>query len=396
MIMKTHCQSRLIIFISIFWIFSIFSVHGQSPDSIHEQFTIIKQIPTTPVKNQYKTITCWSFAVMSMLESELIQSGKGEVDLSEMYVVRQAYIEKAERYVRMHGSINFGGGGALNDPIDIIRKYGILPNNVYSGLKEGSTNHNHIEMDAGLKDYVIGLIKNKKLSLSWKEGFIGILDAYLGKVPEKFLYNNKEYTPLSYSKMLGIDPDNYILLTSFMHHPFYQKFIIEVPDNWSWGQAYNLPLNELQKVIDYSLDKGYSVAIACDMTEKGFMWKKGIALTENLTENDNDKNINPNMWVPNNDSTQQTFKEVSVTPQLRQDAFDNYETTDDHDFQIVGIAKDQNGKKFYIAKNSWGTEGTDYGGFLYLSESYLLYKTLTVLVNKKAIPSDILKKPGLQ
>jgi bleomycin hydrolase len=392
--MKTFFINRFIVFFFIFW-FNIFIVSGQPADSITEKFTVVKSIACTSVKNQNKSKTCWSFAVISMLESELIKEGKGEFNLSEMYIVHQAYLEKAERFLRMHGSINFSGGGALNDPIDIIKKYGIVPANVYTGLKDGSKNINHLEMDAALKDSVIGLIKNKKLSASWKERFSNILDIYLGKIPEIFVYQDKEYTPQSFTKMLDIDPDNYILITSFIHHPYYQKFILEVPDNWSWGESYNLPLNEFQEIIDYSLEKGYTVAIACDMTEKGFLRKKGIALALNFNNTGNDPVNCCGAGVSIGDTSKHKLNEVAVTPQIRQEAFDDYETTDDHDFHIVGIAKDQSGKKFYIAKNSWGTEATKYGGYIYLSENYLLYKSLNVLINKKALPSDIQKKIGI-
>jgi bleomycin hydrolase len=372
-------------------------VQSQSIDSLKEQFTVIKKIDATPVKNQGRTLTCWSFSVIAMMESELFRSGKGEYNLSEMYIVHQAYIEKAEKFVRMHGDIIFGEGGALNDPVEIIKKYGIVPESVYTGLKDGSSYYNHSELFAVLKDYVMGIIKNKNISPRWKEGFIGILDAYLGKVPEKFTYNGKEYTPLSFAKMLGINPDNYILFSSFTHHPYFQKFIVEVPDNWSWGQAYNLPLEDLQRVVDHSLEKGYSCAIATDVSEKGFQWKKGIALAYNEPENNNDngKSNDPSIWIPEKDTTKTTFKEINVTAQLRQLEFDTYETTDDHGMQIMGFAKNQNGEKFYLVKNSWGTEVSPYKGYLYLSDSYFRFKTLTVLVNKNGLPSDVIKKLGL-
>jgi bleomycin hydrolase len=391
--MKIFLSSRFIVFHLIFW-YNFIILYGQSADSTAEKFSEVKSITCTPVKNQNKSLTCWSFAVISMIESDLIKEGKGEYDLSEMYVVHQAYIDKAERYVRMHGTINFGGGGALNDPIDVIRKYGIIPTKVYNGLKDGNTKINHLAMDAALKDNISSKIKNKILSASWKESFVGVLDSYMGNIPEKFTYDNSEYTPLSFATMLGINPDNYILFTSYTHHPYYQKFILEVPDNWSWGESYNLPLSEFQDIIDKSLENGYSVAIACDLTEKGFLWKEGIALALDHPGKRKDS-VNNNGMLISNDSLKHSFDEVAVTPKIRQEAFDNYETTDDHDFQIIGIAKDQNGKKFYVAKNSWGTEGNKYGGFIYISENYLLYKALNVLVNKRALPSKILEKTGL-
>ncbi len=376
--------------------FSFYNGGCQSADLFNEKFTAIKKIETTPVKNQYISITCWSFAVISMLKSDLMQTGQGKIDLSEMYIVYNAYIEKAERFIRMHGNINFGGGGELNDPIDIIRKYGIVPNEAYNGLIAGNLNYNHIEMDNKLKDYVVSLVKKENIAPDWKNGFVAILNNFMGKPPDEFSYNNKKYTPVSYAKSLGIDLGNYILFTSFTHHPYYQKFIFEAPDNWSWGMAYNLPLDEFKHVIDYILDNGNSLAIASDFTEKGFFKKSGFAVALNEAGYDNDKSAMPGKKNTENDTGKFSIPEVNVTPQLRQEAFDNYETTDNHDFHLVGTARDQNNKKFYIAKNSWGTEGLNYGGFFYLSEPYLLYKTLTILVNKKYLPSDILNKPGIQ
>jgi bleomycin hydrolase len=355
-----------------------------------ENFKIICKIGATPVKNQGKSFTCWSYTVISMIESELLTSGKGEYNLSEMFVVHQAYIEKAERFVRMHGTVGIGGGGGMNDPVDIIAKYGIVPTEVYTGLKNGCSLHIHSEMDASLKDYLVKVVNNKKLPSLWKEGFINLLDSFLGKVPEKFIYKNVEYTPVSFAKMIGFNPQDYTLFSSFSHHPYYGQFIIEIPDNWSCGRVYNLPLDELERTVDYSLEKGISVAIAIDITEKGFMWRDGIAiaLNDSNDRNQNDKEI----LLITNDSTKLIFHETHVTPQLRQEAFDSYETTDDHGLHIVGKATDRNGNKFYIAKNSWGADASPFQGYLYVSEQYFLFKTITVLVNKNGIPSDILQK----
>jgi bleomycin hydrolase len=359
------------------------------------EMKILKQVPTTSIKNQYKSNTCWSFSVLAMLESELLKNGKGEFDLSEMYVVHQVYLEKALSYARMHGHINFAGGGSLNDPIDVIRKYGIVPEQVYSGLKEGCINHDHIQMDAALKDYMEGVIRNKTLSPVWLQGFEGVLDAYLGNVPEMFVYNGTDYTPKTFATWLGINPDDYVLLTSFTHHPYYQKFKVEVPDNWSWGEAYNVTLSDLENTIDYSVNKNYTLAWAADITEKGFQWGEGITFVDSTYIAENTDNAShPSIWVPQKDKkeSKNTVDELTITPELRQKAFDNYSTTDDHGMQIIGIANDQNKKKYYIVKNSWGTDGSPYKGFIYVSKSYILYKTLTVLVNKKGIPESILKK----
>ena len=388
-------QFRLSIFLTFSFIllFNIsISSYAYSGVLASENFKTINRIDATPVKNQGKSFTCWSYTVISMIESELLTSGKGEYNLSEMFVVRQEYIEKAERFIRLHGTVGFGGGGGMNDPIDIIAKYGIVPVEAYSGMKNGDNFHIHDEMDIALKDYVTKITKNVKVPTLWKEGFINLLDSFLGKVPEKFFYKNVEYTPLTFAKMIGFNPENYVLLSSFSHHPFYSRFIVEVPDNWSCARAYNLPLDEFEKIVDYSLEKGFSVAIAIDITERGFMWRDGIALA--LDNTNTQKQEDKSVILVEKDSTKYLFHETYVTQQLRQDAFDSYETTDDHGLQIVGKALDNNGNKFYIAKNSWGSESSAFQGYIYVSEQYFLFKALTVLANKKGLPSEILLKQG--
>jgi len=284
----------------------------------------------------------------------------------------------------MHGTVGFGGGGSMNDPIDIISKYGIVPNEAYSGLKNGIGFHMHTEMDAALKDYLSKVVNNKKLPLLWKEGFKNLLDSFLGKIPEKFIYKDVEYTPLSFAKMIGFNPDNYVLLSSFSHHPFYSSFIVEVPDNWSCGRAYNLPLNELEKVVDNSLDKGFSVAIAIDITEKGFLWRDGIAIA--LNDSDNHKPDDKGILLVGNDSAKVIFHEINVTPQLRQDAFDSYETTDDHGLHIIGKATDKNGNKFYIAKNSWGQIHLHCMDiYMFLSNTFFIKHLLFLLIKRDCL-----------
>lgn len=358
-----------------------------------EKFSIEKEVAVTAIKNQYKSNTCWSYSVLGQWESELLQNGKGNYNLSEAFIVRQVYIEKAEKYIRLHGKMSFTGGGALNDPIEVIKKYGIMPEEAYSGLKAGVLLPDHLTMDGVLKDYVDGQIKNKKLSPEWKEGFIGLLDAYIGKAPDKFQYNGKEYTPKTFAESLGIRPDNYVLLTSFVYKPFYEPFIVEVPDNWSSGVAYNVTLTDLIRIVNNSLAMGHSVSIAADVSESGFKWDKGMALAvESDVSYNNDVIKDPGIFIAKKDTTPQIIKELVVTQELRQQEFDNYETTDDHGLLVVGIAHDQKGKKFYKVKNSWGTDGTCFNGFLYMSEAYLSLKTITLLVNKNTIPKDILQK----
>ena len=364
------------------------------------KFTIEKQIKTTSVKNQYKSGTCWSFSTLAFIESELMRMGKGEYDLSDMFSVRHAYADKAEKFVRMHGSINFGGGGAAHDVIDMIRKYGIVPEEAYTGLNYGETKHDHGEVDAVLKAYVKAIAdeNNKKLTKAWLAGFNGILDAYYGKLPETFTYKGKSYTPLTFAKELAFNTEDYIEFTSFTHHPFYSKFILEVPDNWAWGEMYNLPLDEMMKVLDNALNNGYTVAWGADVSEKGFSWKNGIAVVPDEekpdlqgSERDKWEKLTEREKAAQLYTFDKPVKEKAITQEMRQHAFDNYQTTDDHGMEICGIAKDQNGNKFYLVKNSWSTEGK-YEGYFYASEAFVKYKTMDIMIHKDATPKDIMKK----
>ena len=368
------------------------------------QFEMIKQLPATPVKDQYRSGTCWSFSGLSFLESELIRMGKGELDLSEMFIVRQAYSEKAKRTVRMHGNLNFGGGGAFHDVTLVWDKFGIVPEEAYKGLEIGEDNHIHGEMDKVLDSYVEGVIKNrnKKLTPVWHKAFDNILDAYLGDYPETFTYDGKEYTPESFAKELGLDMNDYVEISSYTHHPFYEQFILEVPDNWAWGQVYNLPMDEMMKVIDNSLEEGYTVAWASDVSEKGFAYRKGIAVVpEANTEEMSDSEMLKWQEMSAKEKQAQLYKldkpgkEKTITQELRQEAYDNYQTTDDHGMHITGMAKDQNGNKYYYVKNSWA-ESNKYDGYFYASVPFVQYKTMCVMVHKDAIPKNIKKKLGLK
>lgn len=367
------------------------------------QFTNVKELKVTPVKDQYRSGTCWSFSTIAFLESELLRMGKPEFDLSEMWSVRNAYSDKATKYVRLQGGLNFGGGGSFADVMYVLRNYGYVPESAYSGLQYGEPKHVHGEIDALLKGYVDAVIKNpnKQLSTAWHKGFDGILDAYLGAVPEKFSYNGKEYTPKSFGQSLGINPDDYISLTSYTHHPFYSKFILEVPDNWIWEESYNLPLADLARVFAYSIENGYTVAWGADVSEKGFSYNNGIAVVPEANTavmNDSEKLKWSTMTEKERQALLYSFDkpvtEKQITQELRQAAFDNYQTTDDHGMLIYGTAKDQDGKLFYMVKNSWGTEGK-YKGNFYASEAFVLYKTMNIMVNKNAIPADIRKKLGI-
>lgn len=367
-------------------------------------FTTKIDIPATSVKNQYRSGTCWSFSGISFLESELIRMGKGEYDLSEMFVVRNAYMEKARKFVRFQGEFNFGGGGAFHDVTHVLKNYGIVPEKAYPGLLEGESNHIHGEMDAVSRAFVEAVIKNrnKKLSPVWDEAYAGILDAYLGDYPETFIYEGTEYTPQSFATSLGINPYDYVEIGSYTHHPFYEKFIIEIPDNWMLDYVYNVPLEEMMQVIDHALENGYTVAWGSDVSEKGFSWKNGVAIIpdEDLTDLEGTEK---ERWEKLTDKEKKDalysfdgpVKEKTITQELRQEAFDNYQSTDDHGMQITGTATDQEGNRYYKVKNSWGYEEHIYDGYFYASEAFVAYKTIDIMVHKDAIPKSIREKLGL-
>jgi bleomycin hydrolase len=368
-------------------------------------FTPIKEIPCTSVKDQYRSGTCWSFSGLGFLEAEMLRMGKPEVDLSEMFVVYHTYSDKATKYVRLHGSLEFGAGGAFHDVTNVIKEYGIVPEEVYTGLNYGEEKHVHGELDRTLLNEVKAVVENpnKKLTTAWHEVLNGTLNTYFGELPQKFNYKGKEYTPQSFaSDYVGLKMDDYVELTSYTHHPFYSKFIIEVPDNWSWDQVYNVPLNELEEIIDNSINTGYTVAWAADVSEKGFSTsQKGVAVIPvadktSMTdtelakwEKQTEKDKNEELY-----KLLKPGKEKTITQELRQIDFDNYQTTDDHGMLIVGTAKDQLGTVYYKVKNSWGNYN-DYGGYFYASKPYVEYKTMSIMVHKDAIPKNIRKKLNL-
>jgi bleomycin hydrolase len=344
------------------------------------KFTIEIEHPRTPIKSQGSSSTCWSYSTTSFLESEIQRIGKPEVELSVMYTVRNMYIDKAEQFVRWNGKCEFGPGGADHDVTNSIKKYGIVPLSVYAGneIQEKGVIHN--EMDAVLRAYVDGIVKNPngKISTAWKAGFTNLVDAYLGKVPENFEYNGVSYTPSTFASSLGLNMDDYVEITSFSHHPFYKPFVLEVPDNWMRGSVYNVPVNELDEIVEYSLRNGYTVAWASDL-DKGFNFGLGVAV------------VPPDKWDG------KTFKpgmEPEITQERRQLEFENYQTTDDHGMHLVGIAHDQNGGKYYFEKNSWGP-GNPNKGYSYISSAYLKLKSTGIMVNKNGIPKEIRTKLGI-
>jgi bleomycin hydrolase len=369
------------------------------------QFTAVKEIPCTPIKDQYRSGTCWSFSGLGFLEAEMLRLGKPTVDLSEMFVVHHCYSDKATKYVRLHGSLNFGAGGAFHDVTNVVKKYGIVPEEVYKGLNYGEEKHVHGELDRVLLDNVKVVVDNpnKKLTTAWHDAFNSTLDSYLGKLPEKFTYQGKEYTPQNFaSDYVGLNMDDYVEITSYTHHPFYSKFIIEIPDNWSWDEVYNVPLNELDEIIDNAVNSGYPVAWAADVSEKGFATsKKGVAVVPVVDKaNMTDAEITKWEKLSDKEKDEELYKlskpgpEKTISQELRQVDFDDYQTTDDHGMVIIGTAKDQNGKLYYKVKNSWGNYN-DYNGFFYASKPYVEFKTMSIMVHKDAIPKNIRKKLNL-
>ncbi len=367
----------------------------------HYYFTVIKNNETTEVQNQWRTGTCWSFSSLSFIESELLRTGKGKHNLSEMFIVHNAYLAKAERYVRMHGKMNFGQGGAFHDIPFVIKHFGIVPEEVYLGLNYGEDKHNHSEMEAVLKGMLDAVIKNRQrhLTTAWEPAFEKVLDTYLGEIPQEFEYQGKKYTPQSFAQHLGLNMDDYVEITSFTHHPFYETFVLEVPDNWVFGSVYNVPLDELMEIMEYAIMNGFTVAWGADVSEKGFSFRDGLAIVPKdpstiKTKGRDNKHFSDAGAEKESDAFDAPVEELEITQEMRQKAFDNYETTDDHGMHIVGMVKDQNGTKYFVVKNSWGTKN-DCDGYFYASEAYFKYKTIDIMLHKGAIPPRLRKKLGL-
>ncbi len=365
---------------------------NQSDSSVAKfVFTDVINIERTSVKNQASSGTCWSYSGNSFLESEMIRMGKKPVRIAEIYTARCVYIDKAENYVRMHGAVTWGDGGAFHDVINMYAKYGAIPYELYTGLNYGTSNNRFAEMQAVLKGMLDAIVKNPngKLTPNWKKAFQAVLDTYLGEVPEKFIYEGKEYTPKTFAeKVIGLKAENYVELASVTNVPYYEKTLMMVPDNWSFDLVYNVKMKDLTATIDHALEKGYTVGWATDVSEKYFSWKNGVAYVpekdyEDMTEEERKNLFNGPQ------------PERKITSEMRQTAFDNYTTTDDHGMHIVGLAKDQNGREYYIVKNSWGDKN-DYEGYLYVTKAFVQYKTTAILLHKKGIPSDLRDKMGMK
>lgn len=372
-----------------------FAQRAPSPVNAKDyQFTTVKELPITSIKNQYRSGTCWCFSTISFLESEIIKAKNLKdaslyPDFSEMFVVRKAYYDRAIKYVRMDGKLNFAAGSDFGDVLEVAKTYGLINQGDYSGFQYGYDKPVQAELDAVLKGYVDAVVKNpnKKLTKVWPKGVEGILDAYMGEIPEDKIIKGDA---------LGINLEDYIGFTSYTHHPFYTAFAMEVEDNWRCTPSWNVPLDEFMAIIDNAVDKGYTVAWGGDVSEPGFT-RDGLAILidmEALATSGSDQE----RWVGKAEekpAEKASVKEIEVTQELRQDYYDEKTSTDDHGMHLYGIAKDQNGTKYYLIKNSWGETG-EYKGIWYMSENYVKGKTLNILVNKNAVPKDILKKIGLK
>lgn len=334
-------------------------------------------VECTVIKNQERTGTCWSFATSSFLESEVKRTKKMDIDLSEMFSVRATYMDKAQNYMLRQGKANYSEGSLSHDVIRAVERVGVVPEAAFSGKSDGITVHNHGEMLSATKGMLNGLQKRKTVSPRWKEAMSAILDIYMGDAPEKFNYEGKEYTPKSFADFLGIKGSNYISLTSYTHHPFYQSFVLEIPDNYSNGSYQNIPMNELEKVVDNAIQNGFSVAWDGDVSEATFNHQEGLAILPIDSKREN-------LW-------DKPDAEIKVTQELRQSTFESKATTDDHLMHLVGIAYDNKGTKYYKIKNSWGDSNT-FKGYLYMSQAYFQLKTVGILLHKGAIPKEISKK----
>lgn len=372
-------MKKLLLLITIFIIPSLI----YSQESAHT-FKIINQVKTTPVKSQGRSGTCWAFASTSFVETELLRMGLDEIDLSEMFTVRHKLLSMAEQYVRYHGAANFGDGGQAHDLMDVIDNYGFVTEEAYSGKNIGLETHNHGEMTTVVKAMLDAVLKKRsgKLTPKWKEAVESVLNIYLGTPPEKLSYNGKEYTPKSFVKMTGFNPNDYVEITSYSNVPFYEMFNLQLPDNWTNEEYYNVPMDELVSIIDNAINNGYSICWDGDSGSDNFYRKEGYAVIPEEKKKKDEKIIEPE-------------KEKVITQEMRQKAFENFDVTDDHLMHLVGIAENQEGTKFYLTKNSWGTEDKVYDGYWYMSESYIQLKTVAIMVNINSIPKEIRVKLGL-
>ncbi len=390
---------------------SLFCISGMAQKANKNEegfvFTTVKANPVTSVKNQNRAGTCWCYSTLGFIESELLRMGKGEYDLSEMFIVHNTYLDRADRAVRTHGDVSFSQGGSFYDVLYGMKAFGLVPEaEMRPGVMYGDTLSVHNELTAVSDAVVAAIAKGKLRSLQkddnnqmlWKKAITAIHDIYLGERPEKFTYNGKEYTPKSFYESLGLNPDDYVSLTSYTHHPFYSSFVLEIQDNWRWAQSYNLPIDELMEVFDYAVMNGYTVAWGSDVSESGFT-RNGVAVLPDADKAQELSGSDMAHWLKLKPEEKQLNTKPQpqkwVTQEERQVAYDNFETTDDHGMLIYGIAKDQLGNEYYMVKNSWGTN-SKYKGHWYASKAFVRYKTMNIVVHKNSIPKAIAKKLGIK
>ncbi len=373
----------------------------EKPKAPEYEFTTVKENPITSIKNQYRSGTCWCFSALSFVESEILRTKGYELDLSEMFVVGKSYRDRAVKYVRLDGHLNFAAGSSFGDVLHVIDDYGIVPQDAMPGFNYGTELPEHNELDAVLKGYVDAVKKNpnRKLSTAWLNGFDGVVEAYFGEYPETFTYEGVEYTPESFREHIGFNYDDYVNITSFTHHPFYEPFIIEVCDNWRWDSAYNLPMDEMMEVMYNAIEKGYTIAWGSDVSEKGFT-RDGLAVMpveekKAAAGSDQERWVGKAAETPEEEVKAELPQEMVITQEMRQDGYDRKTTTDDHGMHIYGLAKDQNGTNYFMVKNSWGETGK-YKGIWYASDPFVRYKTLNIVVHKDALPKHIAKKLGIK
>jgi aminopeptidase C len=368
-------------------------------------FTTIKANPITSIKDQNRSGTCWAYSTLSFLESEILKNSGKTYDLCETFVVSHTYMDRAVKTVRMHGDVSFSQGGSAYDPIYCLQHYGICPEEAMAlpGTPIGDSLNNYNEFFTVMTPYVEALAKSsaKKLTPAWKKGLQGIIDAYIGEKPTEFEYEGKKYTPKTFTESLGLNLDDYVSITSYTHHPFWKPFVVEVQDNWRWHQSYNVPIEELTRIIDNAIMEGYTIMWGGDVSEDGFTRKGlGIAYDAKLVQNLSGSDAARWLRLPATkksekyDSLGVNAPELVPTQEMRQEAYDNWETTDDHGMHIYGIAKDQNGREYYMVKNSWGEYG-DYKGTWYMTKAFVTYKLMDMMLNKNALPKDIRKKLGI-
>lgn len=389
-------------------VFILSAINGQNRNTQQDKtqegykFTPVYDLKATPVKNQASTGTCWCFATTSFIESELLRMGKGEYDLSEMYIVRMNYINRLKDNYLRRGKGNLGPGSLAHDWMRVFSENGIVPDEVYTGLNYGSPTHNHSELQSFINAVAAVPVERRKESPQYYSIVNAILDTYLGKVPESFTYKGITYTPKSFAASLGINPDDYVEITSFTHFPFYTQGIVEVPDNWAMARFYNVPINELIEIMDYSFKNGYTVNWDGDVSESGFSHQNGYAVIpanqppERGAMTDRQRlERAPAQAVQGAPMAQSPGPELNVTQEIRQAGYESFSTTDDHLMHLTGVVKDQNGTKYYKTKNSWGTDRNAFGGYLNMSENFVKAKTIFIMVHKNAIPPAIKTKLGI-